>query len=90
MLTVRTIKAEFDNAESYGYVYGYIVRKDIIFPVYVTLGKEQEYISLPFDDKNTDFRTFASSTIYIAETDEELDMENYIEIIRQIKVRIFC
>ncbi|MDM9583687.1 hypothetical protein [Nostoc sp. GT001] len=89
MLTVRTIKAEFDNAESYGYVYGYIVRKDI-FPVYVTLGKEQEYISSPLDDKNTDFRTFVSCTVYIAETDEELDSEKYIEIIPQIKVRIFC
>ncbi|MEH2305349.1 hypothetical protein [Nostoc sp.] len=89
MLTVRTIKAEFDNAESYGYVYGYIVRKDI-FPVYITLAKEQEYISSPLDDKNTEFRTFASCTVYIAETDEELDRENYIEIIRQIKVRIFC
>ena len=89
MLTVKTVKAEFNSAKSYGYVYGYIARTDT-FSVYITLGKEQEYILRSSDDKNTEFKVFANSTVYIAETDEELDRQNYIEIIPQIKVRIFC
>lgn len=67
MLTVKTEKSEFKNAKSYGYVYDYIVRKGTTFAVYVTLGLEQEYISLPSYDKNTEFKKFANCTVYISQ-----------------------
>lgn len=88
MLTVKTIEAEFNSAKSFGYVYGYIVRKER-FSVYVELGKEQDYILSSGDNTDTEFKFFVNSTVYIAETDEQLDKQNYVQVIKYINVRLY-
>jgi hypothetical protein len=48
-----------------------------------------DYIPSALDDKNTEFKVFRNCTVYIAETDKELDVGNYIQHIPSITVKIF-
>ena len=89
MYKIKTQKIEFDAATSNGYVYGEIVRTTT-FPVYIELGAEQEYISSAKDDSKTEYRLFTNCTIYMAETEEQLDRENYIGTLKNQTVVIYC
>lgn len=89
MIKVNTPYAEFSAAESKGYVYGQIRRKNT-FPVYVELGVEQEYRPSPKDDPNTEYRLFTACTIYVAETEEQLDNEQFAAVERNVTVLIYC
>lgn len=86
---IRTIRAEFEAARSNGYVYGQIIRQDV-FPVYVELGSEREYIPSPNDDPMTEYRFFTNCTIYAAETEDQLDRGQYIAIMPSVSVVIYC
>lgn len=66
MIKVRTPRAEFYAASSNGDVYGEIVRAEV-FPVYVGLGVEREYVPSSNDERTTEYRFFAACTVYVAE-----------------------
>jgi hypothetical protein len=87
-LSIKTNKQEFKAAKSNESIYGYVIRQET-FPVYVVLGQEIDYIPSALDDKNTEFKVFRNCTVYIAETDKELDVGNYIQHIPSITVKIF-
>lgn len=87
--SIKTIRAEFEAAHSNGYVYGQIVRQEV-FPVYVELGSEREYIPSPNDDPMTEYRFFTNCTIYAAETEEQLDRGQYVATMSGVSVVIYC
>jgi hypothetical protein len=89
MIRVKTIRAEFEAARSSGYVYGQIVRQTV-FPVYIELGKEREYTASPNDNPNTEYRFFAKCSVYVAETEDQLDRENYLATSLGVDVVIYC
>jgi hypothetical protein len=89
IVVVKTPDEEFQSAESYGYVYGYIIRRQR-FPVYVNLGEEKEYIPSFADDDKTEYRIFQNCIVYVSETDENLDNKNYIQKIENALVKICC
>lgn len=86
---IKTSKLDFDSAESYGYIYGYIIRQEV-FPVYVELGKEKEYIPSAKDNEKTEYKLFINCSVLISETDEKLDEQEYVQIIEHISVKIYC
>ena len=86
---IKTIREEFEAAEDDGYVYGYIQRKKT-FSVYVELGSEKEYIASSKDDLNTEYRYFRDCRVYIAETDEQIDLGEYISQALNAIVIIYC
>lgn len=89
VLRVKTPSEEFDAAENNGYVYGEI-RRAKIFPVYVELGQEIAYIPSSRDDPNTKYRIFQRCTIYLSETEEQLDRGEYIFKTPNVSVIIYC
>lgn len=89
MIRIKTVGAEFDAANSNGYVYGKILRQEI-FPVYVELGAEQEYIPSPNDDPMTEYRFFTKCTVYVAETEAQLDRGQYVATSSGVTVVIYC
>jgi len=88
IVEVKTPRKEFQSAESYGYVYGYIIRRQI-FPVYIELGEEKEYIPSYADNDKTEYKIFQNCRIYVSETDVDLDNENYIQTIEKALVKIY-
>ena len=87
---VSVNKQEFDAAEPEGYVYGYAQYGTKKNPVYVSLGNEVDYIRNKNDDPCTSYRLFFNSTVYYAETDDDLDNEIYSEILEDQGVKILC
>ncbi|MDZ4878437.1 MAG: hypothetical protein CLLPBCKN_007872 [Chroococcidiopsis cubana SAG 39.79] len=89
MIRVKTLREEFEAGENGGYVYGKIQRQRS-FPVYVELGIEQEYIPSSQDNSKTEYRLFQKCNVFVAETDEELDREEYIYSSLNVTVIIYC
>lgn len=89
MIRVQTELAEFSAAESNGYVYGQI-RRSAVFPVYVVLGTETPYTLSTKDDPKTQYRRFVNCTVYYAETEEQLDGEQYLAVELGVTVVIYC
>ncbi len=89
VLRVKTPSEEFDAAENDGYVYGEI-RRAKIFPVYVELGQETDYIPSSRDDPNTKYIIFKRCNIYLSETEEQLDRGEYISETSNVTVIIYC
>ncbi len=86
---VKTPREEFSAATNNGYVYGRLVRKSPL-PTYVELGTERDYTPSPKDDPNTEYRYFVNCTVCVAETEEELDREDYIAEWMGVAVIIYC
>lgn len=86
---VRTPREDFEAATSNGYVYGWLVRQSPL-PAYVELGTERDYIPSPKDDFNTEYRYFVNCTVSVAETEEELDSEDYVAEWVGVAVVIYC
>ncbi len=84
-----TIREEFEAAENDGYVYGYIQRTKAL-PVYVELGIEAEYIPSDKDNSQTEYKLFKWCSIFVAETDEQLDNREYISQSLDVTVIIYC
>lgn len=89
VLRIRTRREEFIEGNSGGYVYGEIQRQKS-FPVYVELGIEEEYIPSSQDNSKTEYRLFKNCTVFVAETDEQLDRGEYILSQTQATVVIYC
>lgn len=89
ILRVRTVREEFEAAEDGGYVYGEIQRRQR-FPVYVELGKEKEYIPSSEDDPNTEYRIFTGCNVFVAESNAQLDREEYVSRAASVTVIIYC
>ncbi|NEP00429.1 MAG: hypothetical protein F6K58_17460 [Symploca sp. SIO2E9] len=77
VIRIRVTRPEFEAASNHGYVYGQIIRRRI-FPVYVELGIESNYLPFPKDDPKTEYRFFKDCHLYLAETEEQLDREEYL------------
>lgn len=60
------------------------------FPVYVELGIEEDYRYSPSDNINTRYRFFNHCNIFVAETDEQLDREEYLTSMKDESVTIYC
>lgn len=86
---VKTTKAEFNAAESGGYIYGSIIRQKSL-PVYVDLGKEKQYIPSPTDDPMTGYKCFVNCNIRVAATEELLDQGVYLLENHGVTVIIYC
>lgn len=54
------------------------------------LGIEREYRPSPNDDPNTEYRLFIACTVYYAETEEQLDDEQYVAVEENVTVIIYC
>lgn len=89
VIRIKTPRQEFEAAKNHGYVYGYIQRKQA-FPVYVELGKEEEYIRSARDDDRTDYKLFRRCNVFLSENDEQLDNEKYISQSSNETVIIYC
>ncbi len=89
MIRIKTIREEFEAAEENGYVYGEIIRKKS-FPVYIELGREVNYIPSPSDNPKTDYRLFRECHIFVAETNEQLDREDFVYDQEGESVIIYC
>ncbi len=90
MLQVKTNALEFNNAESNGYIYGYVIRKHK-FSVYINLGEEVPYNTTKTDHENTKYRLFRNCTVYYSENDDDLDKGTYIHEPKFYRlVKIFC
>ncbi|GBF81231.1 hypothetical protein [Aphanothece sacrum] len=89
LLRVKTPREEFDAAEDKGYVYGEI-RRTKILPTYIELGEETSYIQSNQDDPNTKYRIFRKCNVYLSETEEQLDRQEYIYKNINVTVIIYC
>lgn len=89
LIRVRAVREEFEAGADGGYVYGEIQRQKN-FPVYVELGKEEEYIPSSNDDPKTEYRLFRKCNVSVAENDEQLDREDYIYSSLGVTVIIYC
>jgi hypothetical protein len=88
VIRVKTIREEFESGADGGYIYGEIQRQKK-FPVYVDLGTE-EYIPSAKDDTKTEYRLFTGCNAFVAESDEQLDREEYISSSLNVTVIIYC
>lgn len=89
VVRVKTPHEEFEAAANNGYIYGWLVRKSSL-PAYVELGTERDYSPSPKDNPNTEYRYFVNCTVCVAETEEELDREEYIAEWVGVAVIIYC
>lgn len=89
---IRTAKEEFDAAQSNGYVYGQLRRKTVI-PVYVELGQQLNRRPSPNDKPNTKYKFFKGCTVYVAETEEQLDNAEDLQSLTRmpdVSIHIYC
>lgn len=89
VIRVKTVREEFEAAETGGYVYGNIQRQKT-FPVYIELEREEEYIPSSQDDPKTEYRLFRDCNVFVAETDVQLDTGEYIFSSLEVTVIIYC
>jgi len=88
-IKIKAEREEFDLATENGAVYGKVIRATAI-AVYVELGKKIRYSPSPRDDENAEYKQFSGCTIFYAETDEQLDRGDYLNISRDSIVVIYC
>jgi hypothetical protein len=87
-IKIKADREEFALATDNGAVYGKVIRATAI-SVYVELGRELRYNPSPRDDENAEYKQFSGCTIYYAETDEQLDRGEYLNITKDSIVVIY-
>jgi hypothetical protein len=86
-------KEEFENAKSFGEVYGYATlynekMKPRIFSVYIELGQEKVLNQNTNIKSKTDCKKFLKCSVYAAKTDEQVDQGDFI-ICAEVEVVFF-
>ena len=88
-IRIKVTPIEFDSAESNGYTYGN-VRGNQTLCAYVDLGQERPYVERPSDDPNTRYRLFLNCDAYFAETETQVDEEDFKTSALDVTVILYC
>lgn len=88
ILKVLASRKEFDTACAGGCVYGQFQGQQNIY-IYAELGQELPYNSKPSDDPKTSYRLFTNCDVFFAESQAQLDDNDFATEILNSTVIIY-
>lgn len=89
LLRIKVSRLDFQAACSNGWVDGQLQGKKGMY-IYSEIGLEQEYISSAKDDPKTSYRIFQDCTVFLAKSQEQLNIGDYEANLSNVTVIIYC
>jgi hypothetical protein len=90
---VKADRAEFDQAEAGGEVYGELrnLRISGVSPqVYIELGRERPYVQNDKDDPNAEYKFFVNCYIEVYASQKSMNDGNYLATENGVNIILYC